>query len=94
MRPANFWFGARPFRAARFTFPYAAMDDIFDRLAAMRAAAEARAQRIYERTLALETRRRELYVRMDAIRHLTISPAADVAEDRDDGPVDAVSTAA
>jgi hypothetical protein len=55
---------------------------IFDRLAAMRAAAEARAQRIHERSTALEARRRELHARIDALRHLTISPATDVPEAR------------
>jgi hypothetical protein len=55
-------------------------DLIFDRLAAMRAAAEARAQRIRERALVLETRRRELNARMDALRHLTISQAAEPAQ--------------
>lgn len=55
------------------------MNDIFDRLAAMRAAAEARAQRIYERSIVLEARRREFYARMDALRHLTISPATEAA---------------
>ena len=59
------------------------MDDlIFDRLAAMRAAAEARAQRIQERSTALEARRRDLYARMDALRHLKISPAVEPAETR------------
>lgn len=56
------------------------MDDlIFDRLAELRAAAEARADRIYERSIALDARRRELHARMDAIRHLTISPGTDPA---------------
>jgi hypothetical protein len=59
------------------------MDDlIFDRLAAMRAAAEARAQRIHERSTALEARRRELHARIDALRHLTISPVVEPAEAR------------
>lgn len=53
---------------------------IFDRLAAMRAAAEARAQRIQERSAALEARRRELHARIDALRHLTISPVVEPAE--------------
>jgi hypothetical protein len=57
-------------------------DLIFDRLAAMRAAAEARAQRIHERSRALEARRRELRARMDALRHLTISQAVEPAETR------------
>jgi hypothetical protein len=55
---------------------------IFDRLAAMRAAAEARAQRIQERSTALEARRRELHARIDALRHLTISPVVESAEAR------------
>jgi hypothetical protein len=59
------------------------MDDlIFDRLATMRAAAEARAQRIHERSTALEARRRELHARMDALRHLTMSPAVEPARTR------------
>lgn len=56
------------------------MNDIFDRLAAMRAAAEARAQRIHERARALEVRRRELNARTEAIRHLTVSRPPDAAE--------------
>ncbi|HEY0037597.1 MAG TPA: hypothetical protein VGB66_12960 [Longimicrobium sp.] len=70
------------------------MDDlIFDRLAAMRAAAEARAQRIYERSLALEARRREMYARMDAARHLTTPPAADSARRGDESVVSAAASA-
>jgi hypothetical protein len=72
------------------------MDDlIFDRLAAMRAAAEARAQRIYERSMALEARRRELYARMDAMRHLKISPATDgtAARRGDESVVSAAASA-
>jgi hypothetical protein len=69
------------------------MDDlIFDRLADMRAAAEARAQRIYERSVALEARRRDLYARMDATRHLTTSPDADSTGARRGG--ESVATAA
>lgn len=70
------------------------MDDlIFDRLAEMRAAAEARAERIYERSTALEARRRELHARMDAIRHLTISPAPEAVSEAS-GEASAVSAPA
>jgi hypothetical protein len=68
------------------------MDDlIFDRLAALRAAAEARAQRIHDRSVALEARRRDFHARMDAMRQLTMSPAPAVAAE---GRADAVSAAA
>jgi hypothetical protein len=71
------------------------MNDIFDRLATMRAAAEARARRIHERSVALEARRRELHARMDALRHLTISPATEpAAEPRGEEPAVSVSAAA
>jgi uncharacterized glyoxalase superfamily metalloenzyme YdcJ len=57
------------------------MDDlIFDRLAEMRASAEARAERIYQRGIALEARRRELYERMDAVGRGTVSGTPDAAE--------------
>lgn len=58
------------------------MNDIYDRLAAMRAAADARARRIHERSTALEARRRELHARIDALRHLTICPVVEPAETR------------
>lgn len=79
MRPAIIWFGARPPAVPVYGPSRGLMNDIFDKLAAMRAAAEARAQRIYERSTALEARRRDLRARMDALRHLTISQAADTA---------------
>lgn len=83
MRLPNIWFPGRPSRRPGYGPSRGFMYDlIFDRLAAMRAAAEARAQRIQERSTALEARRRGLRARIDALRHQTIASVEEPAETR------------